>query len=102
MSAFSNLYVKINSYSIYSIMYKIINVEFIEYYSNKIKPEILKKYLLNSECDYKGSIELILKPGKNLTQKGPYILPPIRWLDGFEPNAEFYIKCEVEGEEENQ
>lgn len=76
-------------------MYKIDNVSIIEYYSQDISPDILENFLIGSTCNYKGKLELILKPGRELIQRGPYILPPIRWLEGFEYNAEFHIVCDV-------
>lgn len=51
---------------------------------------------MNSTCSNKGTIKLNLESGKRLKQEGPYILPPIRWLDSFEKNAEFTILCEVD------
>lgn len=77
-------------------MYAITNVDFLEYYSNDIPKEILSSYLIGSKCNSKGKIKLTLKPGKEFIQEGPYILPPIRWLDSFEYYAEFVIVCDVD------
>nr|WOF72310.1 putative maintenance protein [Saccharomycopsis fibuligera]WOF72336.1 putative maintenance protein [Saccharomycopsis fibuligera]WOF72350.1 putative maintenance protein [Saccharomycopsis fibuligera] len=75
-----------------NVVIKSVSIE--EYYSD-IPQEIIVKALKNKRCNEPGLIELILKPQKQFTQKGPYILPPIRWLDSFEENAEFHIKCEA-------
>jgi hypothetical protein len=77
-------------------MYKITNVSFVEYYSNNVSKDVIYSYLMNSTCSNKGTIKLNLESGKRLKQEGPYILPPIRWLDSFEKNAEFTILCEVD------
>lgn len=76
-------------------MYVITDVDFLEYYSNNIPKDILSSYLIGSKCNSGGKIRLTLKPGKEFTQEGPYILPPIRWLDSFEYYAEFVISCDV-------
>nr|CAC08228.1 hypothetical protein [Schwanniomyces etchellsii] len=76
-------------------MPKVVSVRFNEYYSNFISKELLESFLLDSTCDSPGILKLKLKPGYNLEQEGPYLLPPIRWLDSFEYNAEFDITCDV-------
>lgn len=76
-------------------MYRIISVNFVEFYSEIVSQEDLNKYLINSNCNSPGQLVLTLEPGRNLIQKGPYILPPIRWLNSFEYNAEFKIICDV-------
>lgn len=86
---------KFNLNSISSIMYKVTSIEFKEYYSASIPRELLENFIVGSTCDSPGKLELILKPGYNLIQKGPYLLPPIRWLESFEYNAEFVIICDV-------
>ncbi|WP_375667033.1 hypothetical protein [Bartonella sp. CL26QHWL] len=57
--------------------------------------DLLEQFLLGSTCDSKGELKLTLKAGKQLIQEGPFILPPIRWLDSFEQFAEFKIVCDV-------
>lgn len=76
-------------------MHKIISVDFLEYYSDSISEELLESYLVGSTCNCTGTLKLKLGPGRNLVQEGPYLLPPIRWLESFEYYAEFYIICEV-------
>lgn len=76
-------------------MYTITSVNFLEYYSDNIPKNILNSFLLGSQCDTAGILKLILKPGKDFKQEGPHIIPPVRWLDSFEPSAEFVIECDV-------
>nr|WOL75529.1 putative maintenance function [Saccharomycopsis selenospora] len=73
----------------------------IKEYCSHIPEHLIVDILKQSKCDNSGVLELILKPGKKLTQKGPYLLPPIRWLGSFEYNAEFYIVCKVEKVDSN-
>lgn len=47
-------------------------------------------------CNFPGTLRLVLKPGRELKQTGPYMIPPIRWLDSFEYYAEFDITCKIE------
>lgn len=86
---------KTNLYSTTSIMCSITNVNFVEYYSNDVPKDILLSFLLGSKCNAKGKLKLTLKPGKHLEQEGPYIIPPIRWLESFEYYAEFVIVCDI-------
>ena len=74
-------------------MTKITEVVFIEYYSYDIPKELVKSLLMGAKCNTPGLLTLELKPGHKLIQTGPYILPPIRWIESFEKNAEFIIKC---------
>lgn len=48
---------------------------------------------MGAKCNAPGLLTLELKPGHKLIQTGPYILPSIRWIESFEKNAEFTIKC---------
>nr|WOF72288.1 putative maintenance protein [Saccharomycopsis crataegensis] len=74
--------------------FSIVNVTFNEYYSD-VPQELIENMLKNAECNLPGKLKLILEPNRKLIQKGPYILPPIRWVDSFEKNAEFDITCDV-------
>lgn len=77
-------------------MFIITNVNFVEYYSNNVPEDILLNYLLGSQCNYKGRLILTLNAFRELHQEGPFIIPPIRWLNSFEEFAEFKIICDVD------
>ena len=85
-------------------MIAIKEVNIIEFYSGWVEENLLKDMLLGSECSSIGKICLILEAGKKFMQEGPFIIPPVRWLDSFEYNAEFVITCEADeiGEDEIQ
>ena len=76
----------------------VVNIKSVEIkdYCSHVPKDIISKLLIKSKCDRPGKLELTLKPGKEFIQKGPYIIPPIRWLDTLEKNAEFYIVCKTE------
>lgn len=74
-------------------MYKVTDVEFIEYYSDTVPKSLIKNILIGSNCSDKGIITLTLSSGLNLKQDGPYLIPPIRWLESFNDSDEFIIKC---------
>lgn len=84
------------------MVYKIVKIDFVEYYSELVPKEILHKYLIGSTCNYFGELKLVLKPGRELIVTGPYILPPVRWLTSFEYCAEFIIVCVVKEVDENE
>jgi hypothetical protein len=75
-------------------MFAITNVEFIEYYSNIVPQDLLKTLLIGSRCSYQGKLILSLGAGKELKQEGPFLIPPIRWLESFSDSDEFIIECE--------
>jgi hypothetical protein len=76
-------------------MFLISNVTVVEYYSNTIPKDLIVDLLYGAKCDSAGSLELTLKPNLELIQEGPYLLPPIRWLESFEPCDEFTLICTV-------
>lgn len=66
-----------------------------EYYSDEVPKAILAKEILNKTCNYAGKLTLILKQNRKLSQEGPFIIPPIRWVDSFGISDEFIIECQV-------
>lgn len=76
-------------------MYKIDNIKYNYYYSNKIPKQLFEHLLKNSECNTEGQLELMLKSGHQFTHFGPYIIPSVRWIDSFENDAEFNVLCDV-------
>lgn len=71
-----------------------VNFEYMN--SSFIEENDLLAYLVGAECSWPGILKLELKQNKILKQEGPYICPPIRWLDSFGSADEFRIVCHVE------
>lgn len=68
---------------------------FVQYFSDTVTKDLIEELLVGSECDSEGTLYLILQPNRELIQKGPYILPPIRWLESMDKSDEFIIICKV-------
>jgi hypothetical protein len=81
-------------------MFVITEVKFVEYYSNTIPIQIIEDCLIGAECNSAGLLTLKLEPFLKLTQQGPYLIPPIRWLSSFEECDEFTIVCSVKKAED--
>jgi hypothetical protein len=71
------------------------SVEVVYFYSSSMTKEVLIKELVGSKCTWAGELRIRLKVNRELVQEGPFIVPPIRWLNSFSKVDEFYIICDV-------
>lgn len=74
---------------------KIVEVKIIWYESCIIPYTLLLEQLMYKDCDTRGELVLELREGLKLSQKGPYLIPPINWLFSFDKRDTFKLICEV-------